>query len=386
MYINIQAHYLTISDDLQVIYSFDREGRMITGFVGGVNYWRGLSGTVLMKQVLGSGEKVRRWLSPEASQAVVLQAQAYINAIGPRLPADSPPDLMAWITTILAWDAERIMAEQARFQTIYKPISILPPDHYRAVVFQATEGCSWNRCNFCTFYRDRMFRIKSPEAFRAHVQQVKQFLGRGLGLRKSVFLGDANALIIPQQRLLELLHILHEELPINATSDLKGIYAFLDIFGAEQKSAEQYAELLSYGVKRIYIGLESGDETVFQLLHKPGSPQACIEAVHTIKAAGINVGIILLAGAGGVQLAEQHQTHSIHALSQMNLGIGDLVYISPLIAADEGEYLQQSQAQGIDPLTPTALQLQLATLKAEAKRVTHNRPKVALYHIEEFIY
>jgi hypothetical protein len=30
-------------------------------------------------------------------------------------------------------------------------------------------------------------------------------------------------------------------------------------------------------VRRVYLGLESGDSTVFRLLNKPGSPAACVE-------------------------------------------------------------------------------------------------------------
>ena len=51
----------------------------------------------------------------------------------------------------------------SRFHQIYKPISILPPDQYQALVLQATEGCSFNTCTFCALYRDRRFHIKKPQ-------------------------------------------------------------------------------------------------------------------------------------------------------------------------------------------------------------------------------
>jgi len=38
-----------------------------------------------------------------------------------------------------------------------KPVGILPPDQYMAVVLQAAEGCAFNTCTFCDFYRDRSF-------------------------------------------------------------------------------------------------------------------------------------------------------------------------------------------------------------------------------------
>jgi hypothetical protein len=47
--------------------------------------------------------------------------------------------------------------------------------------------------------------IKCPTDFRLHIQQVKRLLGQAIGLRKSIFLGDANALVIPERRLVDLL-------------------------------------------------------------------------------------------------------------------------------------------------------------------------------------
>ena len=51
---------------------------------------------------------------------------------------------------------------------------------------------------------------------------------------------------------------------------LGGIYAFLDGFSGEKKSREDYAQLARLGLKRVYIGLESGDPELLRLLKKPG--------------------------------------------------------------------------------------------------------------------
>ncbi|NCC33830.1 MAG: radical SAM protein, partial [Chloroflexia bacterium] len=311
---------------------------------------------------------------------------AHLAVIHEQTRSTQSATVCSWLERALTWDVERLEAERDRFQAIYKPISILPPDQYLALVLQAAEGCSWNRCSFCTFYRDRKFRIKTPTAFRAHVQEVKAFIGKGIRMRKSLFLGDANALIIPQARLRELLKVVHEEFDVGRACGLKGLYAFLDIFGAEQKTVADYRELREAQVSRIYLGLESGDAEVFRLLNKPGSPMACVEAVRTIKAAGINVGIILLAGAGGARLAQQHVAHSLAALAAMGLGAGDLVYVSPLIVAPDGTYAQLLHEAASVPLEPSEVAVQLAQLKAGAKAVCDPGAKAALYHIEEFIY
>lgn len=389
VYFNAQKFFLNISEELQCTYSFDPEGRFMTGFFDGVNYRRSLKSDILMKYFADSPFKTCRFLAPEENQQLIDNVLQRVRYIRSTIKAED--DLALWLDAILAWNFARLQDERATFDAIYRPISILPPDQYLSVVLQAAEGCSWNKCTFCSFYRDRTFRIKSPQAFRQHIQQVKQFLGRAVGLRKSIFLADANALIISQSRLIELLKIVHEEFPINESRPgedyrLKGIYSFLDIVGAERKTLADYQELREYGVKRIYIGLETGDNDLFKLLNKPGSPSDCIEAVQTIKAAGINIGVILLAGAGGARFATQHVQQSLNALAAMPLGVGDIVYVSPLVIAPDDDYVTQMNDLGIPALDQPAVLQQVETIKANVKRVQAGGPKVALYHIEEFIY
>ncbi len=384
--INMQPHHLTIAEAMRTIVSFDGEGRPIVAFRNGINYVRGLSGDVLQKRVLAPGQKERRKLPDEERRRVLAELLTWSQQMIERIAATASPAERDWFDRIRRWDVDRLEAERERFRMVYKPISILPPDQYRALVLQATEGCSWNRCHFCTFYRDRAFRIHSPASFRTHIQRVKEFVGAGIGLRMAIFLGDANALIIPQPRLRELLRVVHEEFSIGPQAGFKGIYAFLDIFGAERKTLAEYRELAATGVRRIYLGLESGDETVFRLLNKPGSPAEAIEAVRTIKAAGIAVGVILLVGAGGERFAHDHVQHSLAAIAAMGLGPEDIVYLSPLIIPTDTLYLAQLQAFDSRPLSDEAIFEQFNQLKQGARMVVGTGAKVVIYHIEEFVY
>jgi hypothetical protein len=384
--LNVQPWSLTIGDNLRATFVVDREGRPVSCFLDGRNYRFGLSGAILVKAIIPGAPKLRRLLAPAEGDELRVVFRGHLARIAAGLAATLDDETRGRLALALDWDDTRVAADQAQFQRIYKPISIVPPDQYRAVVLQVTEGCSWNRCTFCSFYRDRSFRVKTPTQLREHIRQIKALLGRGLGLRRSIFLGDANALIVPQSRLLELLEVIHEELPGGGPGQPEGLYAFLDIFGAEQKSEAQYAELRARGVQRVYIGLESGDEEVFRLLNKPGSPQQCVTTVARIKAAGLHVGIIVLAGPGGATLAERHVAGSLAAIAAMGLGAGDLVYLSPLIAPDDGEYTRQARALGLTPLGAPALDAQLEELRRGARGATGGRAQAALYHIEEWLY
>ena len=114
------------------------------------------------------------------------------------------------LAVLQRWDWAALQADARRFGEIYRPVSILPPDQYLALVVQATEGCSYNQCTFCDFYRDRPFRVKSADELRAHIAAVQAFFGPALGLRKSLFLADANALVVPMPRLRAWLDVIAE--------------------------------------------------------------------------------------------------------------------------------------------------------------------------------
>jgi hypothetical protein len=410
--INRQRFSLTLSEHFQSTYSFDAEGRLLSCFLAGKNYRRGLDSSVMVRYWNAEGQKVREKLAPPDIQNLietVVQRVRYIGAVAwPEL--DGPT--RAWLERVFAWDSARLASERKRFAAVYPVgVGILPPDQYLSVVLQATRGCSWNRCTFCTLYRGQRFAVASPDDFASHIQQVKGLLGEAIGLRKSLFLGDANALIIPQERLLALLDLAHDHFPIDAPRPgfdyvLNGIYAFLDIFGAEHKTLADYRALQQRGVRRIYIGLETGDDEVFQLLNKPGSPQEAFEVVRTIKQAGLQVGVIVLAGAGGAELAAQHINNSVRVLAAMPLNASDIIYISPLVVSEEETYSQRLRDKGLRPLSQEETHEQVTTIKhtlktgvatgganehgeEQAETVNwweHDRPRVTLYHIHEFMY
>ena len=84
-------------------------------------------------------------------------------------------------------------------EALYGDVPILPPDQYSSLVLLATDGCIYNQCTFCGFYRDVRYRMRNQaEQFREHVQNAVSYHGGGLTARRSIFLGQANALVGPR--------------------------------------------------------------------------------------------------------------------------------------------------------------------------------------------
>lgn len=365
-----------LAGDAAPSYSFDLAGRLIGAFVDGINYRRGLDNRVLTKWRNAAGARQRRWLT--ADEARVFLAQAYALADHVARTCQSPH-----LAVLQGWDWPRLQADAEQFAGIYRPVSILPPDQYLALVVQATEGCSYNRCTFCDFYRDRPFRVKGDDALRDHIAAIRGFFGPAMGLRKSLFLADANALVAPMPRLRGWLDIIAEAggLPRG------GIYSFMDAFDVHRKAAAEWGELAARGLRRVYIGMESGDDALLRWLRKPGAAADVIEAVHLLKGAGIAVSVIIMVGVGGRRFAAAHVAHSAAALNAMPLGANDIIYFSPFVAQPASEYSGLAEAEGVVALTEAEMVSQESDLRARLiPRPAGKLPQISRYDIREFIY
>ena len=391
--VSVRPGCLTVSlnDPAQAdVYSYGLEGRLWAAFVDGRAHRRGLDGRMLVRWRDPGASRERRWLDPAQALAVVERARQDIAGLvaaletgSARLRAPLPPAAQQALRAAAAFDGARAQADVARYRQIYQPVGILPPDQYMAVVLQATEGCSFNTCTFCSFYKGRPFRIKTPDEFGAHAEAVRAFLGRELSLRRTIFLGDANAVVVPTERLLRLLDVVHEVYDVGR---LGGIYAFLDGFSGEKKTTADYERLRQRGLKRVYIGLESGSPALLRLLRKPGAPADAVAAVRALKAAGVAVGVIILLGAGGQRYAAEHVRDSAAALNAMQLDAGDILYFSELFAGEETAYARGAAEAGLAPLTPGECAAQQAAIEARLAFSGCGAPHSSRYDIREFIY
>jgi len=332
---------------------------------------------------------------PAEAALVVDCSAALMSSLAEGAAFDAPPQVVPEIETFLQramrYTAPAARADAEHFLRVYRPLGILPPDQYLALVLQMTEGCSFNTCTFCTFYRDRPFRSKSPDEFRAHILAVRDYLGDSLMLRRGIFLADANALVVPQRQLVPLLQVLREELTV--LKGLRGfrpdgavpLFSFLDGFSGSKKSVDDYAELAAHGLARIYIGLESGHAPLLTWLRKPGRAADAIEAARAIKAGGVKVCVIVLIGAGGTHFAEGHVRDTIDVVNAMALGAGDLIYFSDFVSLPGQPYGQIAEYDAVKPLTVDQMRAQRRAIESGLKFIGAP-PKLATYSIREFVY
>jgi hypothetical protein len=388
------------------IFVCDRAGRLYSVFHGspgrrGRHYRRSLNGSILSKWTTVARQ--RRWLDHAEADQLIDDAAAHFRQLCGDLTAPdwewlTPPDRSSAIEDLLIvleraarFDRAAARSDAARFAAVYNPIGILPPDQYLALVLQATTGCTFNTCTFCDLYH-QPFCVKTPDEFRQHVREVRDYLGDSILLRqRSIFLGAANALAVPMPRLLPLFEIIGEELRLSPSISLparvrgwvEGVHAFLDAFTGTRKSIGDYRALAECGLRRVYIGLESGHDPLLAFVRKPGHAGDAIETVQAIKAAGIHVGVMVLIGLGGDRFAASHVADTIAALNQMRLDRGDLLYFSDLVEEPGTPYPILATQQGIRALTAIERAAQRDAIRAG---LPDGGVKISNYDVREFVY
>lgn len=385
--VSVQPGSFAVAFGTDAVVSFDLEGRLYVAYLNGRTFRRGLSGVVLEKgRTPETGERwcrpldtAERWALYRAIQALIRKALDSLRRGEARVAGPGAPRAQILLERAGAWSPERLERERLRFRAVYGRVGIIPPDQYLAVVVQATRGCAWNRCTFCTFYRGDRFFVRSPEEFRAHCRAVREFLGEGLRLRRSVFLAEARALSVPHPRLRRFLEIAREEFPAQRT-----LHAFMDLFTA-RRTEEELRELASLGLRRVVIGLETGCDPLLALVQKPTTAARALATVRTLKAAGLSVALVVLLGLGGVTWAGAHLRDTLALLRAMELGPGDLIYVSPLVVDPASAYARQCVTHGFRSLTPEELRQQEAQLRA-GLGVGAGRPRVARYDVRELVY
>ena len=182
-----------------------------------------------------------------------------------------------------------------------------PPSEADSLILQVTVGCSYNRCTFCSAYREKRFRIKSFEEIKADVDEVSPYKIR------RVFLADGDALSIPMKGLLQILSYLKGRLK---GLERVGIYA--NAKDVLRKNVEELKALKDLGLGILYLGLESGDPEVLKRIQKNATVDELIRAGKRVKESGILLSVTVILGIGGVEGSLRHAAETGKVLSAMD--------------------------------------------------------------------
>jgi radical SAM superfamily enzyme YgiQ (UPF0313 family) len=223
---------------------------------------------------------------------------------------------------------------------------IRPPSEAKSILLRITRSCHWNRCAFCPVYKEEAYSIRKVDdikrdidAMAAVASKIRERVHGGSraalasiacpdevdpdswrlmtfwmfhGLQ-SVFLQDADALVLRTGRLMEILNHLRAAFP-----GITRITSYSRAKTVSRKSPDEWKALRAAGLNRIHVGMESGADEVLTLMNKGVTQEEHIRAGRMVVAAGIELSEYFMPGLGGRELSGQHATESAAVLTAVN--------------------------------------------------------------------
>ena len=135
----------------------------------------------------------------------------------------------------------------------------------------------------------------------------------------------------------------------------------------------------------MYLGLETGNDALLDLLRKPARAGEMVRAVEALRQSGIGAGVVVLLGLGGVERAAEHERDTIAVLNAMGLRRGDIIYFSPLVEHEEVDYPSQSARLGFQSMDGRAMRQQQQRIRSGLV-FGAGAPLISIYDIRDFIY
>lgn len=184
-----------------------------------------------------------------------------------------------------------------------------PPSEGRSLILQITNGCSWNNCTFCEMYTAPQKKF-APKAEDKVIGEIKR-CGEQLPQTRRVFLGDGDAMALSFRRIKTILEAIKQHLPSVAR-----VSAYCLPRNLKNKTVEELKTLRELGLSLIYIGAESGDNTVLEKINKGETFETTRDAILKAKKAGIKSSVMIINGIGGREYSKQHAINSAKLVNE----------------------------------------------------------------------
>ncbi|MCP4757143.1 MAG: radical SAM protein [Proteobacteria bacterium] len=238
------------------------------------------------------------------------------------------------------------------FETgIYRPPS---EGGSQSLLLRITRNCPWNRCTFCSMYKEEKFALRSVEEIKRDIDAVagirdgldsasrrlghdgeinQQVLYEMLNNEAAVgsmegivmvanwlvsgaetaFLQDANSLNWKSEKLVEVLKHLRKTFP-----SLKRVTTYARAKTIAKKTADELKEICEAGLDRLHVGLETGDDELLEKVKKGVTSQEQITAGRKAMEAGFQLSEYWMPGLGGFARWEQHAKNTARVLNEIN--------------------------------------------------------------------
>jgi radical SAM superfamily enzyme YgiQ (UPF0313 family) len=184
-----------------------------------------------------------------------------------------------------------------------------PPSEANSLIFQVTVGCSFNKCSFCDMYRNKEYMERKWEDIREEIDLASRHLPE----TRRIFLADGDALNLSAERLVQILEYLYRSFPL-----LERVSCYAMPKNLWEKSDEELKTLHKAGLSMLYLGIESGSNTILKKVTKGATAQGIIDACLKAKRNNFTLSCMIILGLGGKTYTEEHIRETAHVVNEIS--------------------------------------------------------------------
>jgi molybdenum cofactor biosynthesis enzyme MoaA len=130
---------------------------------------------------------------------------------------------------------------------------------------------------------------------------------------RTVFLQDANSLMLSTDMLTEILNYVKQRFP-----QVERVTSYARGLTLKGKSVDELIRLKEAGLTRLHVGMESGSDKVLEFIQKGVRSDHLIEGGKRVVAAGISLCLYVIPGIGGVDLSHEHVVETARVVNAIN--------------------------------------------------------------------
>lgn len=171
-----------------------------------------------------------------------------------------------------------------------------PPSEGDNLIIQASLGCGYNQCRFCSMYKDKVYRERPLDEVLADIDAAAAQWPEAT----RVFLADGDAYGLPTDVLAAICDRLAAVFP-----DLQRVSAYATPFNLLGKTVEDIALLKAKLLSLVYVGIETGSDALLKRIGK-GSARQMEAGLQRAAEGGLKVSATVITGLAGIEGWEQH--------------------------------------------------------------------------------
>lgn len=206
-----------------------------------------------------------------------------------------------------------------------------PPYEASSFIIQATSGCTYNKCRFCSLYKHECFRMSPLNEWEEDLEELKFYQPNA----RRIFWTGANPFAMSYENLKIRALIVRDYLIKCQTMAM-----FASIRDIKNKKVWQLRKLKAMGINGLSIGTESGDEKTLLLANKGYTPKDIIEQCRKLDEANIEYYFVYMAGLAGQGNGQRNAINSAKLFSKLN---PRFISVDSLTLFEDTELYQMSQ-------------------------------------------